>query len=70
MEKLNPGRVLGCYEFSPNKLSVAPDDYVIVGDFSAASGGVARIDPTFTTGQLLLAKANPVIMVQKSRDRF
>ncbi len=52
---LNPAGFWGVTSFSPNKLSVAPDDYVLVGDFSAGSGGVMRIDPTFTTGQLLLA---------------
>ncbi|MGZ4974708.1 MAG: Calx-beta domain-containing protein, partial [Limisphaerales bacterium] len=51
---LNPAGFWGATTYSPNKLDVAPDDYVIVGDFSKASGGVSRIDPTFSTGTLLL----------------
>jgi hypothetical protein len=52
---LNPGGFWGATTYSPNKLSIAPDDYVIVGDYSKNSGGVARVDPMFSQAQLLLA---------------
>ena len=52
---LKAGAGWGVTSFSPDKLTVAPDDYVIVSDFSKANGSVVRVDPTFTTSQLLLA---------------
>ena len=52
---LKAGAGWGVTSFSPDKLTVAPDDYVIVSDFSMANGSVVRVDPTFTTSQLLLA---------------
>jgi hypothetical protein len=39
---------------SPYRLGVAADDFVIVGDGSAANSAVWRIDPNFTTNQLVL----------------
>ena len=52
---LKAGAGWGATTYSPDKLTVAPDDYVIVSDFSMANGSVVRVDPTFTTSQLLLA---------------
>jgi hypothetical protein len=39
---------------SPYRLGVAADDFVIVGDATTGGSAVYRIDPTFTTNQLLL----------------
>ncbi len=39
---------------SPYRLSITPDDYLMVGDASSAHAGVYRIDPTVSTSQLVL----------------
>src|ERR1039458_3803828 len=39
---------------APFRLGVAADDFVIVGDATRGGSAVYRIDPTFTTNQLLL----------------
>lgn len=52
---LKAGATWGATTFSPDKLSVAADDYVIVGDFSKADASVVRVHPRFTTSELLLA---------------
>lgn len=39
---------------SPYRLSIAADDYLMVGDASSANAGVFRIDPTVSTNQVFL----------------
>jgi hypothetical protein len=40
---------------SPYRLSITPDDYLMVGDASSANAGVFRIDPTVTTSKVFLS---------------
>ncbi len=49
------GDLWGANTYSEVGISIAPDDYVLVSDYtSAVEGGVIRVNPTFTSAQLLL----------------
>lgn len=39
---------------SPYRCGVAPDDYLMVGDFSSAGSAIYRVDPTLQSNQLVL----------------
>jgi hypothetical protein len=41
--------------YGQDRIAVAPDDYVLVSDYTTADGGIIRVNPTFTSSQLLLA---------------
>ena len=39
---------------SPYRIGVAPDDYIMVGDFSSTNSSIYRVSPDLTTSQLVL----------------
>lgn len=39
---------------SPYRIGIAPDDYLMVGDFSTAGSAIWRVDPTLRSNQLVL----------------
>ena len=39
---------------SPYRIGVAPDDYLMVGDFSSTNSSIYRVSPDLTTSQLVL----------------
>jgi len=50
---------------SPWKIEIGTDDYVYISDFSTNNGGIFRVDPEVTTGEIVLAtpgrSANPTV---------
>ena len=48
------------HDVSPNRMSIASNDDVVVGDWSVASGGVYLLDPNLTTNELLLGPVGSI----------
>jgi hypothetical protein len=46
---------------SPNRISIAPNDDIVIGDWSTANAGVWLADPNLTTNEMLLGPAGTSI---------
>lgn len=52
---ITTGESWGTSTYAEYFISIAPDDYVLVSDYASTSeGGIIRVNPTFTSAQLLL----------------
>lgn len=52
---------------SPYRIGVAPDDYLMVGDYSSSKAGVYRVSPDLTTGQLFLGPPGDQVTNQQGQ---